>query len=371
MEKNRLKSYMLLISFSIGLVLVVVHFKDILHGVGFFLNLLTPLFVGTILAFALNRPYEAFYKWYCNKCKIGEKKAKVLSVISVYVIAFSALILLASMIIPELGRNILTFAENADDYMLETQTTLNQTTAALGLNPIDLSHLTQMVEQYLGNFSNAVSEVLPRLMQVTSNVLSGIATAFISLTISVYILTGKRHLLTQINRTLRAFFPKWIYNGIKEFYSIVSQVFGDYISGQCKEAIILGCLCFAGMMVLRLDYAALISVIIAITALVPILGAYIGGAIGVILLLFVSPGKALLFLAFLLILQQVEGNLIYPRVVGRKIGLPGMWVMLSITVWGSIFGIWGMLLGVPATTILYQLLKRAVKRKEDNFAAKV
>lgn len=369
MEKYKLKSYMLLISFSIGLVLVVVHFRDILHGIGFFLNLLTPLFIGTILAFALNRPYEALRKWYRTKWKIREKKAKVLSVISVYVIAFSSLILLASMIIPELGRNIITFAESADEYMLEIQTILNQTATTLGLSSFDFSYLIQTIDRYLGDFSNAIRELLPRLMQVTSSVLSGIATAFISLTLSVYILTGKRHLLTQINRTLRVYCPKKIYNSIKEFYSIISQVFGDYVSGQCKEAIILGCLCFAGMTILRLEYAALVSVIIALTALVPILGAYLGGAIGVILLLFVSPGKALLFLIFLLILQQVEGNLIYPRVVGRKIGLPGMWVMLSITVWGGIFGIWGVLLGVPATTILYQLLKRAVKRKENNLSA--
>lgn len=118
-------------------------------------------------------------------------------------------------------------------------------------------------------------------------------------------------------------------------------------------------------MILRLDYAGLISVIISITALVPILGAYIGGTVAVLLLLLVSPGKALLFLVFLVVLQQVEGNIIYPRVVGRKIGLPGMWVMMSIAVWGSIFGIWGMLLGVPATTILYQLLKRDVRMREE------
>ena len=127
----------------------------------------------------------------------------------------------------------------------------------------------------------------------------------------------------------------------------------------------MGSLCFVGMLILRLDYAGLVSVSIAVTALIPILGAFLGGAIGVLLLLFVSPAKALLFLAFLIVLQQVEGNIIYPRVVGRKIGLPGMWVLLGITIGGKLAGIWGMLLAVPITTIFYQLLKKDVQEREQ------
>lgn len=214
MDKKAFKTYLLLITFTIGLVLIVVYFDDILHGIGFFLRLLTPLFIAIVIAFVLNRPYEWF-------------------------------------------RNLL-------DGLFET----------------------------------------------------------------------------------------------------VSQVFGDYVAGQCKEAVILGSLCFLGMTVLRLDYAGLVSVIISVTALIPILGAFLGGAIGVLLLLFVSPGKALLFLLFLVILQQVEGNVIYPKVVGRKIGLPGIWVLLGISVGGNLFGIWGMLLAVPITTILYQFLRRDVMKKE-------
>lgn len=365
MDKNKLKFYMLLISFSIGLVLVVIHFRDILHGIGFFANLLTPLFIGILLAIALNRPYKAFHSWYQKNQKLAGKKAKFLAVITVYVIAFGAIILIACMVIPELGRNLKTFAESVDQYIMDIQFALNQTTENFHLQPVDLTYLIELIDQYLGTFSSTINELLPKLMKVTSSVLSGIATAFISITLSVYILTGKNRLQIQVNRTLQVYLPKRIYNNLKELSLIVSQVFGDYVAGQCKEAVILGSLCFIGMMLLRLDYAGLISVIISITALVPIVGAFIGGTIAVILLLFVSPGQAFLFLIFLLILQQLEGNIIYPRIVGRKIGLPGMWVMLSITVWGGIFGIWGMLLGVPATTILYQLLKKNVQKREE------
>ncbi len=160
------------------------------------------------------------------------------------------------------------------------------------------------------------------------------------------------------------YLPAAAHKPVKSLSQIILQVFEDYVAGQCKEAIILGSLCFAGMTILRLEYSGLISTIIALTALVPIAGAYVGGAIGVILLLFVSPQKALIFLVFLLILQQFEGNVIYPRVVGRKIGLPGIWVLLSISIGGRLFGIWGMLISVPVTTIFYQLIKNDVARRE-------
>lgn len=371
MEKQKIKSYILLITFSIGLILVVVHFKEILHGIGFFAHLLSPLFIGTLLAFVLNRPYGIFCSWYQRKWNLSAKKSRILSVISVYVIGICVIALIASMVIPELGRNIKTFAESVDQYILSTQAALNQTTETLGLAPIDLTYLIDTVEQYLGSFSNTFHAIIPKLMEATSSVISGLATALISITLSVYILTGQERLLMQVKRTLRVYLPNRVFSSVQSLYHIILQVFEDYVSGQCKEAIILGCLCFVGMMILRLDYAGLISVIIAITALVPILGAYIGGTVAVLLLLLVSPGKALLFLVFLVILQQLEGNIIYPRVVGRKIGLPGMWVMLSITVWGGIFGIWGMLLGVPITTILYQLLKKDVEQRELHIKKRV
>lgn len=364
MEKNKLKSYMLLISFSIGLVLVVVHFRDILHGIGYLAKLLTPFFIGTLLAFALNRPYEWFYRRFQKKCNLKKKNAKIVAVITVYVLTLGALALIAGMVIPELGRNIKTFAENIDEYLFTVQSSINNTFEDLKLEPVDLTYFIESIDQYLGSFSDAAGKILPKLMKATSSVLSGIVTAFVALILSVYILTGKKRLLMQIKRILHVYLPERSYNIAADLYQTVSQVFEDYIAGQCKEAVILGFLCFIGMMILRLDYAGLISVIIAITALVPIVGAYLGGTVAVLLLLLVSPGKAFVFLVFLLILQQIEGNLIYPRVVGRKIGLPGMWVILSITIWGRIFGVWGMLLGVPATTILYQLLKKNVRKRE-------
>ena len=365
MDKKTLKTYLLLISFTIGLVLVVVHFETILGGIGVFLRLLTPLFVGIIIAFVLNRPYEWLNRLYREKCRLKPRTAQILAVVTVYLLAFGAIILLICMVVPELIRNLQLFAASVNQYLLEAQAMLNGFTETFGLPPVDLSDFINTVSQYLGTLSSFINEMIPQIVEVTGGFISGVVTAFISIILSVYLLSGKDRLLMQLRRTLKVYLPNRAHAFFGRLYRIVAQVFGDYVAGQCKEAVILGVLCFIGMSLLRLDYAALISTVIAVTALIPMLGAYIGGAVGVVLLLFISPVKALIFLVFLIVLQQVEGNVIYPKVVGRKIGLPGLWVLLGITVGGGLFGIWGMLLAVPVTSVFYQLLKKDVKRREE------
>lgn len=365
MDKKALKTYLLLISFTIGLVLVVVYFREILRGIGFFFKLLTPLWAAIVIAFVLNRPYEWFRRWYERNIKLGPKPAGTLAILTVYIVAIGVLALILRMVVPELFRNVKMFAEDADLYLSEIQRGLNQLTSLFQLQPIDLSALTLTLEKFLNTLTSTIDGMLPQIIDVTGNVASGIANALIALVLSVYLLNGKDGLLARIKRALRVYLPERVHRGLSGFSQTVTQVFGDFVAGQCKEAVILGSLCFVGMLILRLDYAGLVSVSIAVTALIPILGAFLGGAIGVLLLLFVSPAKALLFLAFLIVLQQVEGNIIYPRVVGRKIGLPGMWVLLGITVGGKLAGIWGMLLAVPITTIFYQLLKKDVQEREQ------
>ena len=368
MDKKTLKTYLLLISFTIGLVLVVVHFETILGGIGVFLRLLTPLFIGVVIAFVLNRPYEWLNRLYREKCRLKPRAAQILAVVTVYLLAFGILTLLVCMVVPELIRNLQLFAASVNQYLLEAQAMLNGFTETFGLPPVDLSDFINTVSQYLGTLSSFINEMIPQIVEVTGGFISGVVTAFISIILSVYLLSGNDRLLMQLRRTLKGYLPNRAHAFFGRLYRIVAQVFGDYVAGQCKEAVILGVLCFIGMSLLRLDYAALISTVIAVTALIPMLGAYIGGAVGVVLLLFISPVKALIFLVFLIVLQQVEGNVIYPKVVGRKIGLPGLWVLLGITVGGGLFGIWGMLLAVPIASVVYQVIKKDVKKREEESA---
>ncbi len=364
-ENEKLKLYLLLIAYVIALVLLVIHFETVIGWIGKLFHLFLPLFFGIVIAFIFNRPLEWFRQIYKRRLKINTGVAKVLSIVTIYFLAFGIAVLLLWIIVPELTENILTFAENAEFYLLEAQTGINEITDFFGLKHIDFSALSEAVNEFLISLSDSLKNKLPQIIEVTSSFISGIATFFISIAISVYIMAGKEYLLLQVKRIFRVYMPEGFQTPVRSLYQIIIQVFEDYISGQCKEALILGTLCFLGMSVLRLDYAALISAVITCTALVPILGAYIGGATGVLLLLFISPQKALIFLIFLIILQQFEGNVIYPRVVGRKIGLPGLWVLVAITAGGGVGGIWGMLIAVPVTTVVYQLLKRDVHIREQ------
>lgn len=364
LDKKTFKLSLLLIAYTLALILVVIHFETILGWLGTLLRLLTSLIIGIVIAFIFNRPYEMFRKLYLNKLNIKEGPAKILAIITIYTLTAGIGILIVGLVIPELVENLRTFAVNAPFYLSEAQTAINKLLISLDLTTIDFSALFEVVDQYLSTLSDALTDLIPQIIEATSNLISGVATTFIGIALSIYILSGKERLLSQIRRLLRAYLPKTLHAPVKSLFQTITQVFEDFVAGQCKEALILGSLCFAGMNILRLDYSGMISVVIALTALVPILGAYIGGAIGVLLLLFISPGKALLFLVFLIILQQFEGNVIYPRVVGRKIGLPGMWILVAISVGGGLMGVWGMLLAVPVTTIIYQLLQKDVRRKE-------
>ena len=200
-------------------------------------------------------------------------------------------------------------------------------------------------------------------MSFISSIISGIATFFIAIVFAVYILIDKEKLKEQVRKIVYAYLSKEKADKIVNIGNIASSTFKRFFTVQCLEATILGTLCLIGMLILRIPYALQIGILIGVTALIPIVGAFIGVIIGSVLILSVEPIKVIIFIVFVLILQQVEGNLIYPRVVGSSIGLPGMWVLVAVTVGGSIGGILGMLIGVPIATIIYTLLKNDVNKK--------
>ena len=196
-----------------------------------------------------------------------------------------------------------------------------------------------------------------------TSILSALVNFLLALVFSLYLLAQKETLLAQSRRLLRRILPQKAADRLMRLLSLTNNAFSSFVSGQVTEAVILGTLCCLGMLILRLPYALPVSVIIAALSLIPIFGAWIGAATGAFLIVFQSPIKALTFLIFLLILQQVEGNLIYPKVVGSSIGLPGIWVLAAVTIGGSVLGIGGMLLFVPLTATVYKLLRNDVKKR--------
>lgn len=224
-------------------------------------------------------------------------------------------------------------------------------------------------EAWLGKAISVVTSGIGSVVEVVfatvSSVFSGIVTAFLSMIFSIYVLAGKEKLGSQVDRLMKHYIKRKWYDRTKYVLSVLNDSFRKYIVGQCIEAVILGVLCMVGMLILRLPYAPMISALIALTALIPIAGAYIGGGVGAFLILMDSPVKALIFIIFLIILQQVEGDLIYPKVVGNSIGLPGIWVLAAVTVGGGVMGIGGMLLGVPVAATIYRLLRNELQKEND------
>ena len=341
--------------------LLLLYSRTIIQGISGLAELFQPFLMGVVIAFILSRPYELFQQLYQKKLHFKVKTAHILGIVSAYLAIFAVLAAVIGVVIPQLASSIRLFAQNAEYYLENLQRELDILAQRLHLAEIDLSSILQLVQAGLGQFDHAV---VPKILSVTGTMLHSLATFAIAIAFSVYLLAGKKRILSQLDRILKAYLSRRIYADGRYVLKIIVESFRNYIVGQSTEAVILGGLCFIGMFLLELDYAGMVSMVVAITALIPILGAYIGGVIAAVLLFMVSPMKALIFLIFFVILQQVENNVIYPRVVGRRIGLPGIWVLLAITVGGKLGGVVGMLFGVPTMTIVYTLLRNSVRARE-------
>ena len=330
MKRTNLKPYCLLALTVIGLALFVLYFDTVCLGAARLVRILFPFFLGAAIAFVLNRPFE-FFRSLFGRRNLSPKAARLLSVCTVYILALGAAALLACLAVPQLLENLALFSENVGQYLAQAEDFLQRAAARFGIEGLSFSRAASFLQESAGPLAASAQPVLPRIADATAGLFTGAANLFIGIVLSVYLLNGKDMLLAQVRRLCRAYLPPRAQRISRRLARTVIQVFDDYVAGQCKEAVILG--------------------------------AYISGAVGVLLLLFVSPSKALLFLVFFIILQQMEGNIIYPKVVGHKIGLPGMWVLLAISVGGGLWGIWGMLISVPVITILYRLLRQDVRRR--------
>jgi predicted PurR-regulated permease PerM len=223
---------------------------------------------------------------------------------------------------------------------------------------------TDMISEFLNKNTNTLFDTT---IGITSSILGGLFDGVLGVSFSIYILAEKEMLTRWAKKIVYAYLKEEKADKIVGFAKLTSQTFTNFITGQFIEAVIIGVLCFIGMSILRMPYASIISVLVGATALIPILGAYIGTIIGAFLILLVSPIKALIFVLFIIVLQQLEGNLIYPKVVGKSIGIPGILVLAAVTIGAKLFGVAGMLIGVPACAVIYCLLRESIgKRLHEN-----
>lgn len=371
-EKQVLRNGMILLGFAAVLVLILMKFDQVWGAICTGFSTVAPVFYGIVVAFILNVFVHFFedivFKPF-QKCrsKLWHKAKRPFAVALAYLVVVLVIVLIVAFIIPGLIESMGVLAQTAQDnvpvYFNNAMIWLNRFAAEN-----DLTFIQEFLKDFswsslLSNVAQVTTDFLSSLVGVTINVASGVFAAVMGFIFSVYMLTNKEKLLRGVKSTLLAFLPKTTARKIGQIGSLTNKVFFNFIRGQLTECVILGSLCYVGMSILQLDYALLISSVVALGALIPILGAYIGAAVGVVILLLVHPLDALIFLVFLLILQQVEGNLIYPRVVGSSIGLPPVWTLFAVVFWGGVWGVPGILFGTPITAVLYRILRSSVRTR--------
>jgi predicted PurR-regulated permease PerM len=333
-----------------------------------------PLIVGCALAYVLNlllvRIEAVWFPHSRSKLVIRTRRGVCILLSILCLVAIVTAVV--QLVLPEFLSSIQMIARDlplalaaAQEWLIEHSDqfpSLQDQLAALNLN------WAELVQKGINLIIYGASGFFNTTMGVLTSVLNVLVTLLIGFIFALYLLFGKERLARQFHRLfsvcLPASFRKYLYYVL----DVLNSTFSAFIVGQCTEAVILGILCAVGMTILQLPYGLIVGAVIGVTALIPVAGAYIGGAVGVFLLTMVSPMKALIFLIFLVVLQQLEGNLIYPKVVGRSIGLPGLWVLATVTVAGGILGIPGMLLGVPLAASLYRLLGDFIRGKERKAA---
>ncbi len=379
MELNRenMKKIRGLILFTILIVVLLIKYEVVLDGVKFILNILFPFLLGAAIAFIINVPMNFFERHLFQNKMVKEKKftKKLARPVSLVLTLLSVLLVISivmRVVVPQLGSTVVSLGGSIQNFI----PTLQDWARDLFKNNQDIAswisslqfNWDEMIKSAVDFFRNGAGSVLNSTFAAVGSIVSGVTTFFIAFVFACYILLQKEKLNVQVRKVAYAFMKKESVEKFVNVCSLTYRTFSNFLTGQCVEAVILGTMFFITMSVFRFPYALLIGVLIAFTALIPIFGAFIGCVIGAFLILMVNPMQALGFIIMFLILQQIEGNLIYPHVVGGSVGLPSIWVLAAVSIGGSLMGIVGMLIFIPVVSVLYTLFRGYVynrlKKKE-------
>lgn len=371
-KKDKTKTIALLMLWAALLIWVVLHSEVVFGGIGMVFNMIQPFLVGGVIAFVLNLPMRKIEKVFFDKSdkKFVQKIKRPLSILLAIVVVIAVITLVIFTVVPQitkagaqLGKEIPVFLDNVVDSLQqisEDYPEISEQLMALENLELDWNSIQNSVMSFL---KNGATSMLSSTFSVASGIIGGAVNFFISFVFALYILSAKEKLANQGVRLLNAYFPEKVKNRILQVLSLLHKNFSNFITGQCLEAVILGSMFVVAMTIFGMPYAFMVGVLIAFTALIPIVGAFIGCAVGAFLILIEDPLMAVAFVIMFLIIQQIEGNLIYPRVVGNSVGLPSMWVLVAVSLGGSLFGVMGMLFFIPLVSTIYALVRESVNNR--------
>lgn len=367
-----------LVSIAVGvfLLFLAIHYWDaFVSTLGTLIGVASPLIIGAVIAYVVSIPMGLFERIYFpNSKKAFFKKSRTpVCMILAFVSLLAVVVAVALLVIPKLGDCVMLIVE----VLPEAITKLTKKVHDLGILPEDIfQFLNSMdwrsfISTAFETLSSGITNMMGFVVSTVTSVFNVLVTALLSIIFSVYLLASKTKLRIQTRRVIRHFVKPKTFKKLHYVFTVLNDSFKKFIIGQSTEALILGLLTTVGMLIFRFPYPTMIGALVGFTALIPVVGAFIGAGVGAFMILTVSPVKALLFLVFIIVLQQIEGNIIYPRVVGSSIGLPGLWVLAAVTVGGGLFGVIGMLVGVPLTASVYRLLKEELNKPMHSAEKKI
>lgn len=383
MSTKKFKQIVGLIVIGILFYTIVGNFKYIWDAIGTLVTVAMPFVIGFCIAFLINKPYvffseRVFKSFEKNKFMIVRKAKKPLSLVFAYVIVFGIIVFLICIIIPQLITSFDTLAENFSSYaetfkqwMVDASEKYLHTELKEDNDVFTMvNNLVKIVtgEELKNYFTNLANTFGPDIFDTAKQFTTSLYNIGMGIIISIYFLGCKEKLIFQTKKFTVAFMPEKALPKIFEVAELTNRMFGRYVYGRIIDALIIGMLCFICMSIFRFEYPLLISVVIGMTNVIPVFGPFVGAIPSILILLIVNPVQALWFAVFIFALQQADGNIIGPKVVGNSIGISGFWIMVSVIIGGGLFGVVGMFIAVPIFAIFYVLLGGAVnsKLKEKN-----
>ena len=361
LDRRTVKTLVGIIFAGILFFIILQNFGEVLGVLRALIAVIMPFILGACIAFIINVPMRGVESFLFGKTKRFKKSRRPVSFVITLALVLGVIAVAMNIIIPQLGSTLYTIGSEIPDAMNSLQAWINDR-MSVWQSLADFAEQfsvdwTEIGVKLSGFLQTAAAGILDSGIGAVTNIIGMVVNFFIGLIFAIYILMSKEKLATEAKQTVFAVFPERAAEGILYIAALASGTFSRFISGQCLEACILGTLFFIAMTVAGMPFALLIAVTIAFTALIPLVGAFIGCAVGALLILMESPLQALVFIIMFLVIQQIEGNLIYPHVVGNSVGLPPIWMLIAITIGGNAMGIFGMILFIPLCSVLYSVAR--------------
>lgn len=372
-SREKLRQIRRLMILAAFLILVILYSEKVFYGAAFLFGILKPFFYGGAIAFVLNIPMRGIEnKWLGGwRGKASDKLKRPVSMVITLVLIALVLAVVVGVVLPQMARTISEIGKKIPAFIQKIvegfdELARNDSLLAGQLNLPELKEIdwNSVLQNIMYFMRNGAGNMLGSTFNVAGSIISGVVNMAIAFVFALYILAQKEQLASQTSRLMTAYLPARARRKVRKVSTLLSQNFNHFIAGQCLEALILGLMFVVSMSIFRMPYAFTVGALIAVTSLIPIVGAFTGCAVGTFLILVNDPLQALWFLILFFVLQQIEGNLIYPRVVGNSVGLPSIWVLAAVSIGGSLFGVTGMLVFIPLMSTGYALIRENVKRRE-------